>query len=141
MKQRVLYVEDHPNNVLLVQRIVTAAGHAFFTAPDGREGWQMAVDLQPDLILMDLRLPGPLNGIDLTRRIKASAGLSHIPIITLTAYGHGEAETAALDAGCDGVLHKPADIRQIRQTLRRYLSEPGGIRGQSEQTIAYAAIF
>lgn len=124
MNKRVLYVEDHPNNRLLVQRIVQAEGLEFLAAVDGAAGWHTAVAQQPDLIFMDLHLPGGMSGFDLTRQLKQHPALNHIPIIALTAYGSEEAEAAALEAGCIGFLRKPADIRQIRSVLRQYLGEP-----------------
>jgi CheY-like chemotaxis protein len=124
MNKRVLYVEDHANNRLLVQRIVQAEGLEFIGAVDGKTGWQTAVTQQPDLIFMDLHLPGDITGFDLTRQIKHHPTLSHIPIIALTAFGNDEAEDAALAAGCTDFLRKPADIRQIRAVLHQYLGEP-----------------
>lgn len=137
MSKQVLYVEDHPNNRLLVQRIVEAEGLTFLTAVDGESGWETAVSHPPDLILMDLHLPGALNGFDLTRKIKRYAPLSHIPIVALTAFGSSEAEQAALDAGCVDFLRKPADIRQIRQTLHRYLGDPQYVIADSDTAVAF----
>lgn len=135
--KRVLYVEDHPNNRLLVQRIVEAEGMIFLTAVDGEAGWETAVSQTPDIILMDLHLPGSLNGFDLTRKIKQFAPLAHIPIIALTALGNQEAEEAALAAGCIDFLRKPADIRQIRQTIHKYLSEPSTALNESMTAVAF----
>jgi len=124
MGERVLYVEDHPNNRLLVQRIVQAEGLEFLAAADAETGWLAAVSQQPDLIFMDLHLPGGLTGIDLTCQLRQHAAFSQTPIIALTAFGNDEAEKAALEAGCNDFLHKPADIRQIRAVLHHYLGEP-----------------
>lgn len=139
MTQRILYVEDNPNNMLLVQRIVEADGYTLLPAKNGASGWETAVTERPDLILMDLHLPGSMTGFDLTRKIKQNADLGHIPIIALTAFGNAEAEQACLDAGCDGFLTKPADIRQIRATLRQYLPQP--VTKQERNTaVTYAYI-
>ncbi len=119
MSKRILYVEDNPRNMLLVRRILDVAGYTLLSATDGESGWQTAVQEQPDLILMDLRLPGEMSGFDLTRRIKASSELQHIPVIALTAYD--TAEKTALAAGCDDFLRKPADIRQIRAVIHQHL--------------------
>jgi CheY-like chemotaxis protein len=137
MNKRVLYVEDHPNNRLLVQRIVQAEGLEFLAAVDGVTGWETAVTQQPDLIFMDLHLPGGMTGFDLTRQIKQHPALSHIPIIALTAFGNEEAEDAALAAGCDDFLRKPADIRQIRAVLRQHLGEPA-VTTQRGTAVTYA---
>lgn len=122
MNKQILYVDDNLPNRLLIKRIVEAEGYTLLEAENATEGWETAVDSKPDLILMDLHLPGESSGFDLTRRIKMTPNLSHIPIIAITAHGHSEAEAQAMSAGCIGFLHKPADIRQIRQTLRQYLN-------------------
>ncbi|MCZ7674393.1 MAG: response regulator [Chloroflexi bacterium] len=92
MCKRILYVEDNPRNMLLVRRILEAEGHKLLEAVDGESGWETAVSHSPDLILMDLRLPGELTGFELTRRLKAHPDLAHIPIVALTAYGSDMAE-------------------------------------------------
>ncbi|MCL4262740.1 MAG: response regulator [Anaerolineae bacterium] len=124
MNKQVLYVEDHPNNRLLVQRIVQAEGLEFLAAADAATGWHTAVTHQPDLIFMDLHLPGGLTGFDLTHQLRQLPAFAHTPIIALTAFGNDEAEEAALEAGCNDFLRKPADIRQIRAVLHQYLGEP-----------------
>lgn len=138
MKKRILYVEDHPNNRLLVQRIVEAEGMIFLTAVDGESGWEAASSQTPDLILMDLHLPGHLNGFELTHKIKNHAPLAHIPIIALTAFGNDEAEEAALAAGCVDFLRKPADIRQIRQTIYKHLESSQPVLTEAETATAVA---
>lgn len=119
MHKRILYVEDNPQNMLLVRRILEVAGYELLEATDGEAGWQTAVHEHPDLILMDLRLPNGMSGFDLTRRLKASPQLKDIPVIALTAVD--TAEELALSAGCDGFLRKPADIRQIRAVIHQHL--------------------
>ena len=122
MSKKILYVEDNPRNMLLVRRILDVAGYTLLEATDGQLGWDTAVNERPDLILMDLRLPGEISGFELTRRLKAAPELKHIPIIALTAYD--TAEKVALAAGCDDFLRKPADIRQIRAVIHQYLGTP-----------------
>ncbi len=124
MKKRILYVEDNPNNMLLIKRILLAEGHQMLEAVDGETGWVVAKRERPDLILMDLHLPGEIDGFELTRQIKADPQLSQIPVVVLTAYGDAEAKEQAEAIGCEGFLHKPADIRQIQAILRQFLSEP-----------------
>lgn len=124
MGKRILYVEDNLNNMLLVRRILQAEGHQLLEAVDGQSGWDAAVRERPDLILMDLLLPGEPDGFELTRRIKADPDLGRTPVVVLTAHGTPEVERKAEAAGCDGFLHKPADIRQIRAVLRQFLGQP-----------------
>ena len=121
MSKKILYVEDNPRNMLLVRRILQVDGYHLLEAVDGEMGWETAVTQLPDLILMDLRLPGSISGFELTRRLKANPSTQHIPIIALTAYD--TAEDMAHKAGCDGFLHKPADIRQIRQVIHDCLGD------------------
>jgi two-component system cell cycle response regulator DivK len=121
---QVLYVEDHPNNVLLIQRIVKAEGHTFIHAADGESGRDVLNNSLPDLIFVDLKLPGQIDGYDLIRYVKSRPALQHIPVVVLTAYGRGDAEIKAEEAGCDAFLHKPADIRDIRTIIRQYLGAP-----------------
>ncbi len=124
MAKLILYVEDHLNNMLLIKRIVQAEGHDFLAAGDGMVGWQLALDHVPDLIFVDLRLPGDIDGYELLRMLKEDAWLNHIPAVVLTAYGLGDAEKRAKEAGCDGFLSKPADIQQIREVIRYYVGPP-----------------
>jgi len=124
MAKRIMYVEDHFNNMLLLKRIVEAEGHEFATAADGQSGLDMALAWRPDLIFVDLRLPGVMDGQDLLQRLKASPTLRDVPAIVLTAYGHGQAMVEAQAAGCDGFLHKPADIQQIQAVIRQYAGPP-----------------
>jgi len=124
MAKRILYVEDHFNNMLLVKKIVEAEGHLFLTAVEGEEGWAIAADQQPDLIFVDLRLPGEIDGYELLRRLKADPSLKNTPTIVLTAFGHGDAESRARAAGCDGFLHKPADIQQVQAMIRQHVGPP-----------------
>lgn len=122
MTKRILYVEDMPQNMLLVRRIMEALGHELLEAADGETGWEAIVSHRPDLILMDLLLPGDISGFELIRRIKSHPQLNRIPVVALTAYGYDEVEQTALTAGCDGFLCKPADIRQIRAAINRFLN-------------------
>jgi CheY-like chemotaxis protein len=123
MKKRVLYVEDIPQNMLLVKRIMDAMGYELLEAVDGEAGWHAIIRQHPDLILMDLRLPGDISGFELIRKIRRHPELNRIPIVVLTAYGYEEVEEQAIAAGCDGFLTKPADIRQIRTTIDQFLYE------------------
>ena len=118
--RRILYVEDNPNNMRLIRRIVQAGGDELLEAVNGEIGWNMAFSEHPDLIFMDLLMP-EMDGFELTRKIKSTPELSQIPVVVLTAHGNVETEQKAQEAGCDGFLHKPADIRQIQKVLRQFL--------------------
>lgn len=124
MGKQILYIEDNLNNMLLVKRIVQAEGHDFLAAENGEDGWQLAGEQKPDLIFIDLRLPGKIDGLELLQRFKADINLKNIPAVVLTAYGRGDAESKARAAHCDGFLHKPADIQQIQAVIRHYVGPP-----------------
>ena len=119
-KRRILYVDDNPNNLLFVKRIVEAEGYELIEACDGEQGWTTAVMERPDFIIVDLLMPG-IDGFTLTRRIKATPELRHIPIVTLTAYGTPEVERKARAVGCLALLQKPTDVSEIRNVIEKYL--------------------
>ncbi len=120
MKKRILYIDDNPNNRNLIKRILHAEGHEMLEAIDGENGWYAVTHEIPDVIFMDLLMPG-IDGFELTRKIKSNPEVSHIPIITLTAYGSPETKKIAQDAGCDAFLHKPVSIKDIRTVLHQFL--------------------
>jgi len=104
----------------LVSRIVEGERHEFLTAADGTTALAMARREQPDLILLDINIPG-MDGLELARHLKGDATLSVIPIIATTANVlHGDRERC-LDAGCDAYLPKPLDVRELQLLLRGYL--------------------
>jgi two-component system, cell cycle response regulator DivK len=109
---RILLVEDHPLNRELAEAILMRAGYEVLVAPDGETGLATAHSAHPDVILMDIELPG-LDGLEATRRLKADATTREIPVLALTAYAMRGDEERARAAGCDGYLTKPID----RQTL------------------------
>lgn len=121
MTKRILYIDDDPNNRLFMKRILTANGYEMLEASDAESGWRIAIRECPDLILTDLLLPG-VDGFELTRQLKATPELCHIPIITLTAYGTRETEQIARAAGCADFLHKPTTAPAIQAILDRLVS-------------------
>ena len=82
MTKQILYVEDHFNNMLLLKRIVSAEGHDFLTAVDGESGWELAKAEQPDLIFIDLHLPGEVDGYELLRRLKEDDALKRVVAVS-----------------------------------------------------------
>jgi two-component system cell cycle response regulator DivK len=120
---KVLYVEDNPDNMQLVQRVITALGHQFIWAADGLSGVSMAESEHPDLILLDINLPD-IDGHEVARRLRANKNhLMYVPIIAITANAlKGDAEKA-LAAGCDVYMSKPLDIRELRAHVMGFLSE------------------
>ncbi len=119
-KNRILVVEDNPDNRTLIMDILLSMDFEVIEAVDGEEGIRKAEDEQPDLILMDLSLPH-LDGWTATRQIKANPALESIPIIALTAHAMVGDREKALAAGCDDYLSKPIDLRELVVKIRKYL--------------------
>ena len=118
----ILVVDDHPANLKLCQIMLSVDGYEVHTAADAEEALAVLGAVRPRLILMDLQLPG-LDGLELTRRLKADPATREIVIVALTAYAmHGD-EQKALDAGCDGYITKPIDTRVLATTVARYLAQ------------------
>ena len=120
MSKRILVVEDQEDNRKIVHDLLTSAGYKILEAVTGDEGVTMAEQDMPDLILMDIQLPG-IDGYEATRQIKAKPGLSHIPIIAVTSYALSGDEATALEAGCDAYFAKPYSPRELLAKIREYV--------------------
>jgi two-component system cell cycle response regulator DivK len=118
--ERILLVEDNPMNRRVAQFILKSQGYTVLEARDGREALDLLKTELPDLVLMDLQLPG-LDGFAVTHMIKENSATKNIPVVALTAYAmKGDAERA-LEAGCDGYITKPIDPDQFPETIASYL--------------------
>jgi CheY-like chemotaxis protein len=115
-----LVVDDNPENLKLILMILATSGYELSTASDAIEAQRLIELRAPDLILLDLQLPG-MDGLELTRRLKAAPETSEIPIVAVTAYAMKGDEHKARSAGCDGYLVKPVDKRLLREVVKRYL--------------------
>ena len=121
MSQRILVIEDNEDNRRIVRDLLTSVGYEIIEAVTGEEGVTAAGAQVPDLILMDIQLPG-LDGYDTTRRIKANPTLHHIPIIAVTSYALSGDDVKAYEAGCDGYVSKPFSPRALLAKIREYLA-------------------
>jgi two-component system, cell cycle response regulator DivK len=125
MTNKVLYIEDNPDNMMLVQRALEARGYHLLKAMKGLEGVATAESEQVDLILLDINLPD-IDGYEVARRLRSSEKreLSSIPIIAITANAlKGDAEKA-LDAGCDVYMSKPINIRELWARVEAFVPMP-----------------
>jgi CheY-like chemotaxis protein len=120
MSNRVLIVDDNPTNLKLASRVLESEGFAVETAIDAEQAQVMLVDSVPDLILMDIALPG-MDGLTLASKLKQDARFSRVPIIALTAFAMIGDDRKALVAGCDGYITKPIDTRELARQVRKYL--------------------
>jgi two-component system cell cycle response regulator DivK len=122
MSYRILVIEDQEDNRKIVRDLVTASGYELMEASTGEEGLEVAVRERPDLILMDIQLPG-IDGYEVTRRIKADPNLCKIPIIAVTSYALSGDDKKAFSAGCDGYVTKPYSPRLLLAKMREYLPQ------------------
>lgn len=122
MSKRVLVIEDQEDNRRIVRDLLSANSYELLEAATGEEGLKLAALEKPDLILMDIQLPG-LDGYEVTRRIKANPVLKHIPIIVVTSYALSGDDKKAFDAGCNGYVTKPFSPRVLLAKIREFLPE------------------
>ena len=120
MSRRILLIEDHEDNRRIVRDLLTPAGYEVVEALTGEDGVTMADTHHPDLILMDIQLPG-LDGYEATRTIKANPALSRIPIIAVTSYALSGDDVKAREAGCDAYVTKPFSPRALLAKIREYV--------------------
>ena len=119
---RILVIEDNPLNMELVTDLLEVAGYSVFASPDAETGLSIADKEQPDIILMDISLPGT-DGLKATQMLKQHPGTQAIPIIALTAHAMKGDEQRALDAGCAGYITKPIDTRGFAKVIEGYLQQ------------------
>ncbi|HSQ39564.1 MAG TPA: response regulator [Anaerolineales bacterium] len=130
MGYNILYVEDNPDNMLLVQRALEARGYKLLQAKNGVQGVALAESEDVDLILLDINLPD-IDGYEVARRIRSSAKhqLVYTPIIAITANAlKGDADKA-LAAGCDVYMSKPINIRELWARVEAFVPSPGSNLG------------
>jgi CheY-like chemotaxis protein len=116
----ILVIEDNCVNLELVTDVLEASRFKVTQAQTAEEGLRLARELLPDLILMDISLPG-MDGLAATRALKADPATSHLPVIALTAHVMRGDEAIALEAGCDGYLSKPIDTRKLPATIAAFI--------------------
>ncbi|MDQ3068858.1 MAG: response regulator [Acidobacteriota bacterium] len=118
---RILIVEDNPANMTLAKFLVESAGHTVISAADAEEGLAMARMGIPDLILMDIQLPG-MDGLQATQLLKQDEATARIPVIALTALAMKGDEARIRAAGCDGYIAKPIAYRTFLETVTTHLA-------------------
>jgi len=124
---RILVVEDHPANLKLARIILENAGHVVVASDDAVDGLRVAAEIRPDLVLMDIQLPG-MDGLEATRRLKAASETAGIPVIALTAFAMREDAQKMQAAGCDGYLAKPYRAAQLLEAVNGALAGAAPVR-------------
>jgi two-component system cell cycle response regulator DivK len=112
----VLIVEDNPANLMLAGAVLRRAGHRITEARSAEEALERLRVATPDLILMDVQLPG-LDGLALTRQLKGAPGTVEVVVVALTAHAMREDRARAIEAGCDGYIAKPINTRTLADEL------------------------
>jgi two-component system cell cycle response regulator DivK len=122
----VLYIEDNFHNRRIARKILQSRGYTVVEAEDGVKGLEMIQSLRPDLVLLDIGLPG-MDGLEVVARIKADEELKHIPVIALTASAMRGDRERFLAAGCDDYLSKPVQVHELIEKVGEYL-QVGAVR-------------
>ena len=121
MTKTILIVEDEPRNMKLLHDLLQRFGYEIIEASDGEQGVKLAGEKIPDLILMDIMMP-KMDGLEATRIIKADEKTKHIPIIALTSYAMKGDREKTIEAGCDGYIAKPIDIKEVLKAIEHFLT-------------------
>jgi two-component system, cell cycle response regulator DivK len=123
MTRKILLVEDNEDNRIIYRLTLAHFGYEVIEAGDGDSGVRMAREMGPDLILMDVSIPG-IDGWEATRILKADQRTAHVPIVALTAHALASDRERAEEVGCDGYLAKPVEPRRVVEEIERVLGEP-----------------
>ena len=125
--RRILVVEDNELNLKLVRDVLSHAGYQVFEARTGEQGVQLAEELLPDLILMDLQLPG-IDGTEALRQLRSSSRTHGVSVVAVTAFAMAEDRERAFRSGFDGYVEKPISVRELPSQVRELL-ERGNSNG------------
>ncbi len=118
--KKILVVEDNEINMYLSCRILKSSGYEVIEARSGEEGVELAIKEKPDLIIMDIQLPG-IDGLETTKRIRESEADGEVPIIALTSYAMAGDRKKALSAGCTGYIEKPINPETFMGEIKKFL--------------------
>lgn len=130
---KILIVDDNDLNIKLC-RAILKDNYQIFTATSAEEGLESAKRILPDLILMDIQLPG-MDGLTATRAIRSDDQLKETPVIALTSFAMVGDREKALSAGCDEYLPKPIDIQSLKSTVARFLDAPPAARSGTQTLV------
>ncbi|MDB5101320.1 MAG: response regulator receiver protein [Cyanobacteria bacterium RYN_339] len=118
---KILAVDDHPTNLEIIRVLLRPSGHTVLTAQNGDQALLAVRTELPDLVFMDLAMPGEIDGLEATRRIKADPATAHVVVIALTAMVKLDDRAGAIAAGCDDFIRKPYTRRQLLEAMTRFI--------------------
>ena len=121
----ILIVEDNEKNMKLARDVLQSRGYATLEAVTGEDGVRIAIEKKPDLVLMDIQLPG-INGIEALRQVRADPGCARIPVVAFTASVTPTDRSQISAAGFDGFLSKPINLKEFLDTVKRLLERSAG---------------
>ncbi len=122
MKEKILIVEDNPQNMRLIEMTLRAKNYILLRATNGEDALDMAVRERPDLIIMDIQLP-KMSGFEVIKKLRENPAFSHTPIICLTAYAMKGDKEKITESGCDAYLSKPINTRELPGVIVEALSQ------------------
>jgi CheY-like chemotaxis protein len=120
--KKILIVEDNEKNMYLISFILKKNSYEVIEATSGEQGVELAIKEKPDMIIMDIQLPG-IDGLEATKRLRASKADGEIPIIALTSYAMIGDKEKALEAGCTGYIEKPINPDTVLSQIEKYLKK------------------
>ncbi len=121
-KKRILFIEDEPDQIVMISLRLEKNGYEVISAMDGEKGLQLAVKEKPDLALVDVIMPG-IDGFEVCRRLRKDPATKHIPIISTTAAGMDDVEHRCITAGADDCVRKPYDSADLLMKIHRLLEK------------------
>jgi two-component system cell cycle response regulator DivK len=119
-KAKVLYIEDNPDNMILVKRVLEIEGYEVTSAENGTEGLVKALEDPPDIIITDINLPD-IDGYEITNSLRKEEATAHIPIVAMTANVMQRDRKNVFDAGCDGYITKPINVDELPEQIESFL--------------------
>ena len=120
MREKILIVEDNPQNMRLLEILLRSESYTLLKAIDGEEALEVAVSEKPNIIVMDIQLPR-ISGLEVIRKLRQMPAFNHVPIIALTTYAMKGDREKFIEAGCDAYLSKPISIRELPKMIAEML--------------------
>lgn len=122
MNEKILIVEDNPQNMRLIEMTLKAKSYTLLKAIDGQEALEVAIRERPDLIIMDIQLP-KMSGLEVTTRLRQTPGFDHVLIIAITAFAMKGDKEKSIEAGCNAYIPKPINTRELPKFIEEMLQQ------------------